>query len=172
MQLYHGSTNQVKNPNVDKGRNSTDFGKGFYTTTNFEQAKTWALSKQKTAKNDAIAIVSIYEVDDNLLAKSPFKVRMFDSPDRDWLSFVVGCRRGVEHDYDMIFGAVADDKIYTTITLYESNVLTAEETVARLKINEYYNQISFHSGKAVSELRFVSSIVVTKDTTVEDVNRK
>lgn len=172
MQLYHGSINQVKNPNADRGRNSTDFGKGFYTTTNFEQAKTWALSKQKTAKNDAIAIVSVYEVDDNLLVKSDFKIRTFDSPDRDWLSFVVGCRRGIEHDYDMIFGAVADDKIYTTITLYESNVLTAEETVARLKINEYYNQISFHSEKAVKELRFVSSTILTKDTTVEDINRK
>lgn len=172
MQLYHGSINQVRNPNVGKGRNSTDFGKGFYTTTNFEQAKTWALSKQKTAKNEAVAVVSIYEVEDDLLAKSNFKIRTFDSPNREWLSFVVDCRRGVGHDYDIILGAVADDKIYTTITLYESKVLTAEETVARLKINEYYNQISFHSKIAVKELRFASSTVVTKDTTVGDINRK
>lgn len=170
MRLYHGSINQIKNPNVSKGRNSTDFGKGFYTTMNFLQAKNWALSKQKMTKNDAVAIVSIYEVDDDLLAKSGFNTRIFDSPDRDWLSFVVDCRKGNEHKYDIIFGAVADDKIYTTITLYESNVLTADETVARLKINEYYNQISFNSEEAVKELRFVSSLIVTKDTVVEDIN--
>ena len=170
MNLYHGSINQVKNPNVDRGRNSTDFGKGFYTTTNFEQAKAWALSKEKATKNNATAIVSVYDVDDDLLTKERYKTRLFDSPDRDWVSFVVDCRKGITHDYDLIFGAVADDKIYTTITLYESNILTAEETVARLKINEYYNQISFHTEAAVKELQFLSSNVVTKDTMVEDLD--
>lgn len=37
MKLYHGSTVTVKQPNLQKGRKTTDFGKGFYTTTNFEQ---------------------------------------------------------------------------------------------------------------------------------------
>ena len=39
MRLYNGSTTVVRCPNVKKGRNTTDYGKGFYTTTNFEQAK-------------------------------------------------------------------------------------------------------------------------------------
>ena len=39
MKLYHGSTVTVKSPNIQKGRKATDFGKGFYTTTNFEQVK-------------------------------------------------------------------------------------------------------------------------------------
>lgn len=39
MRLFHGSTVTVKRPNIQKGRKATDFGKGFYTTTNFEQAK-------------------------------------------------------------------------------------------------------------------------------------
>ena len=45
MRLFHGSTVTVKRPNIQKGRKATDFGKGFYTTTNFEQAKKWALLK-------------------------------------------------------------------------------------------------------------------------------
>lgn len=45
MKLYHGSTVTVKSPNIQKGRKATDFGKGFYTTTNFEQAKKWAILK-------------------------------------------------------------------------------------------------------------------------------
>lgn len=43
MKLYHGSTVAVRRPNVQKGRKATDFGKGFYTTTSFEQARKWAL---------------------------------------------------------------------------------------------------------------------------------
>ena len=51
MKLYHGSTVTVKSPNIQKGRKATDFGKGFYTTTNFEQAKKWAILKKKYGNN-------------------------------------------------------------------------------------------------------------------------
>lgn len=76
---------------------------------------------------------------------------------------MVGCRRSASHTYDIIFGAVANDRIYATITLYESEILTAEETVARLKVNDFYNQISFHSNEAVNELKFIQSEEVTEE---------
>ena len=44
MKLYHGSTVTVKNPSLRLGRKNTDFGKGFYTTTDFDQAARWARS--------------------------------------------------------------------------------------------------------------------------------
>ena len=47
MRLYHGSTVTVRRPNIQKGRRKTDFGKGFYTTTSFEQAAKWAVLKHK-----------------------------------------------------------------------------------------------------------------------------
>ena len=50
MKIYHGSLYEITKPNIDKSRPNTGFGKGFYTTTNFEQAKSWALSKQKSSK--------------------------------------------------------------------------------------------------------------------------
>ena len=162
MKVYHGSIHQVTTPNVEKGRPSTDFGKGFYTTTNFEQAKQWALKKQKIAKGGVKAIVNVYEAEDNLLDNKKIKIKKFDSPSEEWLNFVVNCRRSVFHDFDVVFGVVANDKIYTTITLYEAQVLTAEETVARLKVDEYYNQISFHTQDAVNELKFIESEEVTE----------
>ena len=79
MKLYHGSTVQVKNPTLRYGRESTDFGKGFYTTTNFEQAKNWALSKIRT-NNQLKAIVSIFEVDNDLINKSQYNTKIFTSP--------------------------------------------------------------------------------------------
>ncbi|MDD4516511.1 DUF3990 domain-containing protein [Massilibacteroides sp.] len=162
MKLYHGSISLVDKPNIEQGRPSTDFGKGFYVTTNFEQAKRWALYKQKNAKGEVQAIVSTYEVDDKLIDNERYRIKKFDSPNEEWLSFVVNCRKSMLHDYEIVFGAVANDKIYTTITLYESQVLTAEETVARLKVNEYFNQVSFHSQEAVDELTFIESIEVSE----------
>ena len=39
MKLYHGSSVVVRKPLIERGRKTTDFGKGFYTTTDFEQAR-------------------------------------------------------------------------------------------------------------------------------------
>jgi hypothetical protein len=49
----------------------------------------------------------------------------------------------------------------TTITLYDAQVLTVAETVARLKVDEYFNQISFHSQAATNELIFSKAEKVT-----------
>lgn len=58
------------------------------------------------------------------------------------------------------FGAVANDKVYATISLFESDVLTVEETIARLKVDDYFNQISLHSKAAISKLIFKQQIII------------
>ena len=67
MKLYHGSTVTVQSPNIQKGRKATDFGKGFYTTTKFEQAKKWAILK-RNREHGKKAVVSVYEVPDNTVS--------------------------------------------------------------------------------------------------------
>ena len=47
MKLYHGSSVVVRKPLIARGRKTTDFGKGFYTTTDFEQAARWARIKRE-----------------------------------------------------------------------------------------------------------------------------
>lgn len=152
----------VRRPVVRWGRPSTDFGKGFYATMNMEQAVNWALVRRRNSDGKgAKAIVSIYEVDDNLSSRhDDYSIRLFDKPDESWLAFVKESREGKLHDFDIVIGPVADDRIYETLTLYDAGVLNLQETVARLKINDFYNQISFHSPVAVRELRFVESIEV------------
>ena len=80
MRLYHGSNVEVRNPSLRYGRHKTDFGKGFYTTTQKEQAEKWTeikLDRAKTGKKT----VSVYEVDDALLANS--ELRMWLVVERD-----------------------------------------------------------------------------------------
>ena len=47
MRVYHGSTFVVEKPNLEVLNYRTDFGKGFYTTTDIEQAKRWTVIKKK-----------------------------------------------------------------------------------------------------------------------------
>lgn len=68
MKLYHGSIVTVKKPSLRQGRPNTDYGKGFYTTVDFDQAARWARIRRDRA-GEGNAIVSVYEVDDNLLNK-------------------------------------------------------------------------------------------------------
>ena len=151
MRLYHGSNVEVRNPSLRYGRNKTDFGKGFYTTTQKEQAEKWTeikLDRAKTGKK----IVSVYEVDDALLANSELRIREFHGVDAAWLDFVVGCRKGQVHDYDLVFGPVANDNVFVTVNLYESGVLSAEAAILQLKAYKTYDQLSFHTDKVIKTL--------------------
>ena len=42
MTVYHGSYMAIEHPNIIKGRNTKDFGSGFYCTVIREQAERWA----------------------------------------------------------------------------------------------------------------------------------
>ena len=42
MLVYHGSYVEIRQPEIRKGRNTKDFGNGFYCTVIKEQAQRWA----------------------------------------------------------------------------------------------------------------------------------
>lgn len=159
MRLYHGSNVEVRNPSLRYGRNKTDFGKGFYTTTQKEQAEKWAEIKLDRAKTGG-KIVSVYEMDDALITSSELRIREFYGVDAAWLNFVVGCRKGQEHDYDLVFGPVANDNVFVTVNLYENGVLDEQTAITRLKAYKTYDQLSFHTERVISSLRFLESFEV------------
>ncbi len=159
MLVYHGSNVEVRKPSLLKSRKKTDFGRGFYTTTQKEQAEHWTSIKIDRAKTGR-RIVSVFEVDDALLTNPELKIREFHGPDEAWLNFVVDSRKGVEHDYDIVFGPVANDKVFTVVNLYESGVLDASAAIAELKAYKTYNQLSFHTPRVLQALKFVKSYIV------------
>lgn len=159
MRLYHGSNVEVRKPNLLKSRKKTDFGRGFYTTTQKEQAEHWTTIKIDRAKIGR-RIVSVFEIDDALLTNPELKIREFNGPDEAWLNFVVDSRKGVEHNYDLVFGPVVNDKVFTVVNLYESGVLDAPAAIAELKAYKTYNQLSFHTPRVINVLKFVESYEV------------
>ena len=153
MKLYHGSTHIVENPIILDIQRMLDFGKGFYTTTSQEQAEKWALIKQKREDNNSKAIVNIYEIDRQLLANNNYNIKIFNQANEEWLDFIVGNRsNNSNHAFDIVKGAVANDTLYRTLSLYESGILTKLETITRLKIHVLFDQISFHNQNVLKEL--------------------
>lgn len=161
MNVYHGSTEIVEYPIIQSTQRLLDFGNGFYTTTNIQQAENWVLIKKKRLGTSEQSFVTVYEIDDSLLKSTNFNVKIFDKANEEWLDFVVHNRRqNFNHKYDVVMGAVANDKLYQTLTLFETGILSKKETIARLKVNKLFDQISFHNQVVLSELKFVNSFKV------------
>jgi len=154
MIVYHGSTVIVKQPAILQRERKVDFGAGFYATTNKEQALIWArLVAARRETSDQF--LSVYEIDFDKAEKDLTIIR-FNEPDEAWLDFVCTNRKGIEpaEAYDMVFGPVADDRVYTVVQYYENGVYDKAEAIKRLKIDALYNQILFHTEKSLAYCRF------------------
>jgi len=104
------------------------------------------------------SFVTTYEFNDLQLTSQSLKVIRFNHPSEEWLDFVVQNRNeDVYHGYDVVIGPVANDTLYQTFTLYETGILTKPETIARLKVHPLFDQVSFHSHKALEHLKFIDS---------------
>ena len=154
MILYHGSNVIVDQPKLIRQNRYLDFGFGFYTTTNREQAVNFA-QKVTDRRKMGEATLNIYSVNE-AVAFQECKVLQFDSPDDAWLDFVAANRQGTYQGekYDLIYGAVANDDVYRTIALYMTGVLDKEQTLSSLKIRKLFNQLVFATEKSLQYLKF------------------
>jgi len=155
MIIYHGSTVPVEVPKIIKSERKLDFGEGFYTTFNREQAVSWSERVAKRRKTK-VQIISEYEFDLEA-AKKELQIIQFDKPDDDWLDFVNANRvgNGIAEAYDIAIGAVANDLVFASIILYEQGFLDREETIKRLKVQKLYNQVLFHTEKSLQFCRYI-----------------
>ena len=154
MILSHGSNVTVDHPKLVPQNRYLDFGFGFYTTTNREQAVNFA-QKVTDRRKTGTATLNIYSIDETAAFKECSLLR-FESPDEDWLDFVSENRQGIYRgkQHDLIYGAVANDDVYRTITLYMTRVLDKEQTLHALKIRKLFNQLVFATEKSLQYLHF------------------
>lgn len=159
MVLYHGSNVEVREPKLLKNQRELDFGKGFYTTSDYEQASRWAKRTAARLKQDS-GIVTVYKVDDKKL--SELKILAFDRPDERWLKFVAANRTGkVSGDeYDVISGPVANDQTMPVIDLYLEGMYDEAEAIKRLLPQKLKDQFTFKTEKALALLEFEAVIKI------------
>jgi len=154
MVLYHGSNIAVEDPMIIQSQRTLDFGAGFYTTTNKQQAEIFA-QKVLVRRKTGAATISVYEMDFEPAA-AELKVLRFHLPDENWLDYVIQNRRGVYTGqlYDIVFGPVANDDVYVTIGAFEAGILTREQAITGLKVKKLYDQFVLKSTAALSWLKY------------------
>ncbi|WP_373214025.1 DUF3990 domain-containing protein [Ruminococcus sp. 5_1_39BFAA] len=151
MTVYHGSYTTVESPRIIKGKNTKDFGTGFYCTIIREQAERWA------RRYDS-GMVNTYTV----RMDTRLKILEFKEMTEEWLDFIIDCRHGKPHDYDIVIGAMANDQIYNFIADYIDGIITREQFWVMAKFKYPTHQISFCSPAALQCLDFVSSEEVSR----------
>ena len=97
MILYHGSNVIVQEPQTLENGFYKNLGDGFQCTIIEKQAKCWTLTKRRKH------IVNFYEY----LPDKDLNIKKFSEMTEEWLQFVVICRLGLKHDYDIVEGPMA-----------------------------------------------------------------
>lgn len=174
--VYHGTTSNhlksIKNK-IDKNKGSSycDFGKGFYTTSNFNQAAEWARKRQNsfnllqfnpTCRVDAIIVT--YELD--ILKLQCLNGKIFQNQDNIWAKFIYKNRSkkvSYNHNYDYLFGPVADGKTDELIKNLDNGIIEVDKL--RTLISHGFplalsNQLSFHTENAISCLSYKKEEVI------------
>ena len=150
MILYHGSREVVKSPEIRILRYSKDFYFGFYCTLMREQAKRWAV------RFSGKGIVDEYEY----VQGSSLKILNFPEMTEEWLDFIIDCRRGKSHDYDIVEGPMANDTIFNYIQDFIDGKISRSAFWELAKFKKPTHQISFHTARALETLTFKAAYEV------------
>ena len=156
MKIYHGSIEKVESPEIRESNRTLDYGQGFYTTTSYEQAEAW-VRRRMNEKRASRGYVCVYELDERALQN--LNTLIFDQPTEEWVDFVMKNRtqKGYVHEFDIVYGPVANDRVYAAFALYEGGLINKQALIAELKAYKLVDQYLFHTEKALHALTFIEA---------------
>lgn len=155
--LYHGSNVGIDVPDLAHSKPFKDFGSGFYLSADEQQA--WDMAYQKVNQTQmGTATVSKFLFDEAVMSSKELKVLIFDDYTEEWAKFILANRsRDVMqpvHDYDIVYGPIADDGVTYQLRRYEGGVISLSRLVEELKYARGITfQYFFGSERALKHLR-------------------
>ena len=148
MILYHGFSTAIQKPDISFARETTDFGRGFYTTTIESHAQKWAA---RNKRRHGSGIVSVYEIDESEMRRKS-SVLEFETYSDEWLDFIVQCRQGhIAGSWDLVIGGIANDDVFNTLTLFFGRFIDKSETIKRLRYEKPNIQYCFKTQSVIDK---------------------
>ena len=135
MILYHGSTVDITEIDLLRSKPCKDFGRGFYLSADEQQAINMA--EYKAYQIGGTPIVNRFEFDEAILSSPLLNVKCFEGYTEDWAKFVFENRNAAAdvsiHDFDIVYGPIANDRVGLQIRRYMENEITFEVFLQRLQ---------------------------------------
>ncbi len=156
MTLYHGSNVYIESIDLEKSRPNKDFGRGFYLSDDQEQAL--RMGQLKVSIEGGEPVLNTFLFDEQLLNNGEMKVKTFDSYTREWADFIFLNRNNKSlnpaHDYDIVYGPIANDRVGVQISKYEAGDITLDQFMEKLKYMKGITfQYYFGTKRAISKLQ-------------------
>ena len=156
MKLYHGSTVHIEQIDLHKSRPNKDFGRGFYLSADCHQAQ--RMGEFKALIDGGTLVMNVYEFDETVLQSGELKVLRFEGYSREWAEFIFLNRNNPSklpaHDYDIVYGPIANDRVGVQISKYEAGDITLEQFLENLKYMQGITyQYFFGADKAITKLK-------------------
>ncbi len=156
MKLYHGSNVSIDTIDLKRGRRGKDFGQGFYLSADAMQARMMA-ERTVDREESGSPILTTYEFDEAILTSvSDLKVKVFEGYTEEWAEFIMMNRnnksREQVHDYDIVYGPIADDKVGLQISRYQLQYIPMTELIRQLTFVRPTFQFFFGTERAIKLL--------------------
>lgn len=154
MILYHGSNIKIDVIDLTKSKRYKDFGQAFYLSTEEEQARKMAIAK--VVQFGGEESVTSFAFNESCLSFNELQVKCFTEYSREWAEFVFNNRdenQDFLHEYDIVYGPIADDYIGLQIRDFKRNNITFEQFLANIRYHKGITyQYAFCTQKAIEQL--------------------
>ena len=155
MILYHGSNQVIDRIDLSKSRPNKDFGRAFYLSPMESQAMDMAYFR--VMLEGGMPTLNTYSFEEGIMKSSSLKVLCFTSYSEEWAKFVLANRDahapGNIHDYDIVYGPIANDSVGRQIANLKEGYITFDEFLNRLKFMKGITfQYAFCTNHALSKL--------------------
>ena len=156
IKLYHDSNMKVLIPDLLHSKPFKDFGRGFYLSADKQQALDMAFQKVKQTQTGK-AEVSEFLFDETIMNSSDLRILNFPDYCEEWALFVLKNRDVKEkqpvHDYDIVYGPIADDGVTYQLRRYQGGVISLSRLIEELKYAKGITfQYFFGSERALQKL--------------------
>ena len=157
MILYHGSNIAVILPDLSKSKPYKDFGKGFYLSADINQAQRMAEQRTLILQTGS-PTVSRFQFDEQWMQSPELRVKIFENYSEEWAQFVLMNRdmnvAQPAHDYDIVYGPIADDGVTFQLRRYKAGAITLSELVQELRFSQGITfQYYFGTQRALDKLK-------------------
>ena len=134
MKLYHGTNMTFDKIDLRKSKPNKDFGQGFYLSPEYDQALNMAKIKTEQ-QQEGEPIVMEFEMEDG--GMKDLHTLVFDDYSEQWAEFILANRNNSTgapvHDYDMVIGPIANDRVGVQLWKYENQLIDMPTLVSKLK---------------------------------------
>lgn len=157
IRLYHGSNVKIEVPDLAHSKPFKDFGRGFYLSPDKQQALEMA-SQKVSQTREGKAEVTEFMFDETLMTSNEMKVLSYPDYCEEWALFVLANRdrrrEQAMHDYDIVYGPIADDSVAYQLRRYEGGVISLSRLVEELRYSKGATfQYFFGTERALHQLQ-------------------